>query len=74
MNLQGIPAGTVVVTASASFVDYIGLQVLTASDLTYVDGLGATTTLTAVPAGTLIICKVVKVTTCSAIVLAYKAA
>lgn len=69
-----IPAGTVVVTASASAVDYVGLLVISSSDLTYIDDLGATTTLTAVPAGVNIICRIRKVTTCSGVVLAYKSA
>lgn len=73
MNHQGIPSGVAVVVAGAGFVDYIGLQVLTASDLTFLDSLGTTSTLTAVPAGSTIICKVVKVTTCSGVVLGSRA-
>lgn len=67
------PSGTVVVTAASTQVDYVGLTVLTTSDLTYVDSLGATTTLTAVAAGITINCKIAQVTTASGVVLAYKA-
>lgn len=66
------PSGTVVVTASASQVDYVGLTVITASDLTYVDSNAATTTLTAVPAGITINCKIAVVSTCTGVVIGYK--
>jgi hypothetical protein len=66
-------SGTTVITAGSSAVNYVALQVITSSDLTYVDGNTATTTLTAVPAGTRIDCIVTKVTTCSGVVLGYTA-
>lgn len=66
-----IASGTVVVTASANPVSYVGLVVITASDLTYKDGLGATTTLTGVPAGITIACQITAVTTVSGVVLGY---
>lgn len=66
------PPGTELVTASGNAVDYVGLTVLTASDITYTDSLGGVTVLTAVPAGITIMCQIVKVTVCSAIVLAMK--
>lgn len=67
------PSGTVVVTAAATQVDYVGLTVITASDLVYVDSKGQTTTLSAVPAGITINCKIQVVSTCSGVVLGYQA-
>lgn len=71
-NRGGIPSGTVVVVASASAVNYVGLTVITASDLVYEDGKGQTTTLSAVPAGITITCVIRVVSTCSGVVLAYQ--
>lgn len=67
------PAGNAVVVAAATPVDYVGLQVITASDITYTDSLGNVIALTAVPAGTVILCQIVKVTVCSAVVLGFLA-
>lgn len=66
------PPGVEVVTAGASAVDYCGLTVLTVSDLTFKDSLGATTALTAVAAGITIMCTIVNVSVCSGVVLAMK--
>lgn len=67
------PGGTVVVTAGSTAVDFVGVTVISASDLTYVDGKGATTTLTAVPAGITINCRIISVPVCSGVVLGYLA-
>lgn len=66
------PSGTVVVTASSSPVDFVGLTVLTASDLTYRDSKAQSTVLTAVPAGITINCRIDQVTVCSGVVLGYQ--
>jgi len=72
------PSGSEVVVAGSGPVDYVGLEVITASDLVYVDSQGNTTTLTAgagtgpVPAGMSILCRIVKVTTASGAVLGLK--
>jgi hypothetical protein len=71
MSNKYTPRGTVVVSASATPVNFMGLTVLTTSDLTYVDSLGVTTTLTAVAAGITILVQVTKVTTCTGVVLGY---
>lgn len=65
------PSGVEVVTAAATPVNYVGLTVITASNLVFVDSLGVTTTLTAVPVGTVIRCRIVVVSTCSGVVLGH---
>jgi hypothetical protein len=66
------PSGTQVVVAGAGQVNYIGLLVITSSNLTYVDALGQTTTLTAVPAATKIDCQITNVSVASGVVLGYQ--
>lgn len=68
-----IASGTDVVVADTDPVNYVGLLVLSASDLTYVDGRGFTTALTACPAGVTIAARVVQVTVCTGVVLGYVA-
>lgn len=65
------PAGSAVVVASATPVNYIALQVITSSNLTYLDGNGATTTLTAVPALSVINCQITQVSVCSGVVIGF---
>jgi len=71
MSNKYTPRGTVVIVAGSTPVNYMGLTVLTTSDLVYIDGVGATTTLTAVAAGITIPVQITKVTTCTGVVLGY---
>lgn len=65
--------GSTVVVPSANAVNYVALQVITQSDLTYLDGKGNQTVLTAVQAGIRIDCIVTQVTVASGTVLGYSA-
>ncbi len=72
MRNANVPSGTVKVVASASPVNYIGLTVISLSDLTYVDSLGQTTTLVGVQPNIFIRCQIVVVSTCTGDVLGHQ--
>lgn len=66
-------SGTTVIVPSSNAVNFVALHVISQSDLTYTDGNGNQTVLTAVPAGVRIDCLATKVTVCSGTVLGYTA-
>lgn len=69
-----VAAGAVVIVAGVTPVNYVGLGVITASDITFQDGKGQSVALTAVPAGMTLPVVVRQVTVCSGVVLGYQPA
>lgn len=65
-------AGVVKVVPSTDPVGYVALQVISDSDLTFMDGKFQETELTAVPAGTRIDCTITQVSVCTGVVLGYE--